>query len=686
MGLAASDNNIQYSVNIGEKQEGETYIMRHPLMANRELPKVNRFGVQTTWEALENNLKRGLGKKNFVGYRKRTKKDEFEKKYSWITYEKMHETCEYFAKGVKLLGLCPEFHSQISGDFKFLGIYSKNRVEWIMAYLGSHANSVTIVTIYDTLGEKAMEFIFKQTQLETILIEACSLSKIAKLIKEGKTSKLKNLIVVDSEDEPQLIEELKQNNINIYIFDDIVNKGKKEGAEVTLTPAKPETVCTICYTSGTTGLPKGAMVTHAALESTTDCMDHTGFRYQEDDIYLSFLPYAHIMETLIMALIMTHGRTFALYSGNPRNLTEDAQILKPTIMCSVPRIFQRFYDGIKSNLAKQSKIKQMIFNKAMDTKIRNFRQTGILTDVFWDNVALKQVRQILGGRMRFMLVGSAPMDPYLMDFLQCAFSCKIVEGYGQTEDCAGVLITSQYDRICQHLGGPGWNSEVKLADVDELDYRSTDVDPVNGRPQPRGELCVRGPILFKAYLDDEENTKKAVDEKGWLHTGDVAMVLPWHGNAIRVIDRVKNIFKLQQGEYVAPEKLENVLSDCPYVEQIFVYGNSLKSYLVAIVVPNKKKVIEFLKGIGVEADFDNYKEHLNNKELKKEILKELETLGRKSDFKGFEVIKNIYLSAEPFTVENEICTPTLKIRRHFAKNTSQLSWKSCIRNKYFSNK
>ena len=157
--------------------------------------------------------------------------------------------------------------------------------------------------------------------------------------------------------------------------------------------------------------------------------------------------------------------------------------------------------------------------------------------------------------MRFMLVGSAPMDPYLMNFLQCAFSCKIVEGYGQTEDCAGVLISSQYDRVCQHLGGPGWNGEAKLVDVEELDYHSTDVDPETGISHPRGELCIRGPLLFKGYLDDEENTNKAIDKDGWLHTGDVAMVLTEHGNAIRVIDRVKNIFKLSQGEYVAPEKL-----------------------------------------------------------------------------------------------------------------------------------
>ena len=641
--------------------------MRHPEMVNRELAKVNKFGVQTTWEAMENNIRTGKGEVRMVGYRKRISKDNFEDKVTWLTYQYVFDQCVYFAKGVSLLGLCPEFHSRRDGDFKFLGIYSKNRIEWIVAYLGSHANSATVVTIYDTLGEKAMEFIFKQTELETILIEACCLKKIAKLIKEKKTNKLKNLIVVDSEDEPETINELKILNINVFTFDEIVKKGETEGKDVVLTPAKPETICTICYTSGTTGNPKGAMVSHAALESTINCMDHTGFEYFEEDIYLSFLPYAHIMETLIFALIMTHGRTFALYSGNPRNLTADAKIIRPTIMTAVPRIFTRVYEGIQKELSKESKITQAIFNKAIDIKIKDLKENGILTNPLLDKLIFQKIRDILGGRMRFMLVGSAPMDPYLTNFLQCAFSCKIVEGYGQTENCAGVLISSQYDRICRHIGGPGWNAEIKLVDVDELDYHSTDVDPETGVSQPRGELCVRGPLLFKGYLDDEENTNKAIDKDGWLHTGDVAMILTQHGNAIRIIDRVKNIFKLQQGEYVAPEKLENALVDSQYVEQIFIYGDSLKNYLVSVVVPNRPKVVEYLKTINIECNKDNCQEYFENEQLKKEILRDMEELGRKVDFKGFEIVKKVYLSPEPFTVENDLCTPTLKVRRHIAK-------------------
>ena len=667
MGIVCPDNNIQYSVFCTEKKEGETPILRHPEMVNKELQKINKFGVRTTWEAMENNIKKGNGDVKLVGYRKRLSKNNYENKYTWLTYNYVYENCKYFAKGIELLNLCPIFHSKNNGDFKLLGIYSKNRIEWIMAFLGSHANNATVVTIYDTLGENAVEYILNQTELETILIEACSLSKILKLIKERRSNKIKNLIVMDIEDEPQIIKELKSLGINIYTFDEIISKGKKEGRNIVLIPAKPESICTICYTSGTTAIPKGAMISHEALESTIDCMDHTGFEYLKEDIYLSYLPYAHIMETLIFTLIMTHGRTLAIYSGNPRNLFEDAQICKPSIMTAVPRIIQRIYNEIKKGLSKESKLVQNLFNIAINKKIKVYQETGTITNPLLDLLIFRKIKNKLGGRLRFMLVGSAPMEPTLLNFIQCVLSCKIVEGYGQTEDCAGVLISSQYDRICQHLGGPGWNSEIKLVDVEELGYYSTDIDPKTGLNTPRGELCIRGPLLFKGYLDDEENTKLALDKDGWLHTGDIAQILLEHGNAIRIIDRVKNIFKLQQGEYVAPEKIENILSDSKYVEQIFVHGDSLKNYLIAIIVPNRTKVVEFLLKKGIECDEKTCEKYFENKDLKDDIINDMEIIGKKGDLKGFELVKKIYLFKEAFTPENELVTPTLKLKRHIAK-------------------
>lgn len=244
-----------------------------------------------------------------------------------------------------------------------------------------------------------------------------------------------------------------------------------------------------------------------------------------------------------------------------------------------------------------------------------------------------------------MLVGSAPCEPYILNFLRCSLSCEIVEGYGQTEDVAGVLLTRTCDPVTQHLGGPGFSCEIKLVDVPELGYTSKTVDS-EGRSRPSGELCVRGPIIFKGYFRDLEKTKETIDEDGWLHSGDIATIIPEHGNALKIVDRVKNIFKLQQGEYISPEKIENIFSNCKYIEQIFIYGDSLQNYLIAIIYPKAHDVIEFLKSKNIDANKDNYKDYFEDQDLKTNIIKELDTYGRKSDLKGFELPKKfIYLKS-----------------------------------------
>ena len=189
-----------------------------------------------------------------------------------------------------------------------------------------------------------------------------------------------------------------------------------------------------------------------------------------------------------------------------------------------------------------------------------------------------------------------------------------------------------------------------------------------GNLRPSGELCVRGPTLFKGYFKDEEKTKESIDKDGWLHSGDIAMIIPEHGNAMKIIDRVKNIFKMQQGEYISPEKIENIYLNCKYIEQIFVHGNSLKSYLICIAYPKKDDIINYFKNKGIkEINENNYKNYLENEDLKKEIINIMDKFGRENNLMGFELPKKIYLVKEPFTIDNQIMTPTMKLRRHFAR-------------------
>ena len=659
---------IQYGEFCGEKKEGETQVVRHPTTAKGELRQTMHLGLKTMWETFEHNLKVGRAKKHFVGYRKKINKNELEKKYTWITYEEANKNILNFSRGLNVLNFCPKIDIENEDSFRLLGIYSKNRPEWLLSYFAAARDSITIVTVYDTLGDVALEYIFNQTKLTTLVIEAKVLKKIINLAKDGKSGQIKNLIVLDkNEDEPSC-EELKKLDFNIYTWEEVAKEGEEKGKDIELHLPGPDSIMTINYTSGTTGNPKGAKVSHNSVILNTDVIEMLGlFLKEESDIYLSFLPLAHIMETLIMAVLVSRGIPIGFYNGDAKRLMEDAQILHPTAMCGVPRIFQRVYEGINDQLKKYPALLRKIFYKAMELKMKDLKEKGILTNILWDNIAFKKVREFLGGRMRFMLIGSAPMDGYVLNFLRCALSCEIVEGYGQTEDAAGILLTKTYDPVTGHLGGPGYSTELKLVDVPDLDYKSTDVDPETGKWRPRGELCVRGPILFKGYLNLPDKTKEALDEDGWLHSGDVATIIPEHGNAFRIIDRVKNMFKLQQGEYIAPEKIENKLSDCKYIEQLFIYGDSLQSYLVGVLYPKQKDVIEFLQKKGINATKENYKDYFEDPDLIKDILTEIERFSRSNDIKGFEIVKKVYLTKEPFSVENELLTTTLKIRRHIAK-------------------
>lgn len=232
-----------------------------------------------------------------------------------------------------------------------------------------------------------------------------------------------------------------------------------------------------------------------------------------------------------------------------------------------------------------------------------------------------------------------------------------MEGYGMTETSCVISTMDEGDNLTGHVGSPNPSCEIKLVDVPEMNYTSDD------QPYPRGEICVRGPIIFQGYFKDDAQTKEVIDEDGWLHTGDIGLWLP--GGRLKIIDRKKNIFKLAQGEYIAPEKIENVYAKCKFVGQCFIYGDSFNSYLVAIVAVEPDVLRAWAESEGIK--YEDLKQLCADPRARAAVLADMDDIGKQAQLRGFEYAKAVTLVSEPFTMENGLLTPTFKVKRPQAK-------------------
>ena len=271
-----------------------------------------------------------------------------------------------------------------------------------------------------------------------------------------------------------------------------------------------------------------------------------------------------------------------------------------------------------------------------------------------------------------MMSGAAALKLEILQNLRVMLGCPLIQAYGQTEGSGSAILNSIHDTFTGTIGGIENTNELKLVDLPEFNYLSTDINPETGVPEPRGEICIRGNCIFKGYFKNAEETNRIFDKDGWLHSGDVGVILTKNGNSLKVIDRVKNLFKLSQGEYVAPDKVQNILIHSKYIHQIFLYGESQYNFAVAFVYPELNECIKFLqenKKLG-EIDYGNinYDDLYKNKIMENEIVKDCNILGRKFGLKGFELPKKIRIIKEPFSLENNLMTPTLKLRPKNIKN------------------
>lgn len=458
---------------------------------------------------------------------------------------------------------------------------------------------------------------------------------------------LKMIVLMDPF-EDDLKQRGEKSGIEILSFCEAENLGKENFKKPV--PPRPEDLGIICFTSGTTGNPKGAMITHENVISNSAaflrCVEYT-FEPTPEDVTISYLPLAHMFERIVQFVVYTCGAKVGFFQGDIRLLADDMKTLQPTVFPVVPRLLNRIYDKVQ-NQAK-TPFKKFLLNLAIASKFNEVKRGVIRRNSLWDKIIFSRIQDNLGGKVHIMVTGAAPISSSVLTFLRAALGCPVFEAYGQTECTAGCTFTLPGDCTPGHVGVPLACNHVKLEDVPDMNYFS-----VNNE----GEICIKGTNVFKGYLKDPEKTEEALDKDGWLHTGDIGRWLP--NGTLKIIDRKKNIFKLAQGEYIAPEKIENIYIRSRAVLQIFVHGESLRSSLVAVVVPDPEALPSFAAKIGVKGSFE---ELCQNQVVKEAILEDLLKIGKEGGLKSFEQVKSIYLHTEQFSIENGLLTPTLKAKR-----------------------
>jgi len=610
----------------------------HKAVDGREIPGRFYPEVQTCWDA-------------FLRGRAVSKDGRCYGVYSaavddWIyhTYDQVHERVMHLGSALLTLGL----HQN---DSTSVGICAKNCLEWNLLEYTCYANSMKVTPLYATFGEDAIVNIIDETGMEFVFVDdKVKLDLIRR--RRVEMPRLK-FVVTKFEDHGSDDHE----GLKIMTFSRLEALGMANPHK--MKPATKDDVAVLMYTSGTTGMPKGALLTHDNIIFTIHMwyyQIHKGPHgsYNLADLctsLLTCLPKAHLLALCTELHVVMVGGRIALFRGDIKNLLEDIKRVAPTAFPLVPALMNRIYNKVMDQLDKSNWIKRKVFEWALNWKLGWYARGYVSNNSWVDYFIFHKIQSLLGGNLKIVVTGSAPLDRKVLAFFRGALGSFVFEAYGQTEASGADVVSLPLDCTSDgHVGPPLPNVYVKLEDVPEMDYF---------KEQDQGEICIKGRCVFKGYLNRPEVTAETLDQDGWLHTGDIGQWLP--NGALKIIDRKKNIFKLVQGEYVAPEKIEQIYVLSPWVDQVFVEGKSTESFCVAIVVVNQ----EYLTSWASNNGFDNtdLEKLVEEDTLQKVVVEQLQKLGKSKGLNGFEQAKNVALRLEPFSVENGLMTPTLKLKR-----------------------
>ena len=535
---------------------------------------------------------------------------------------------EALSMGLRSLGLAP-------GDR--VAILSENRPEWVYADLGTLCAGGVVVPVYPTLTAPQVHSLLNDSEARVAVVStAAQAQKLA-----GARDRLPRLEQVVSVDGPPLPGTLG--------LDELLARGRQALAadpgavRSRAGEARPDDVATIIYTSGTTGEPKGVMLTHGNLASNVEAAARV-FELTAADVALSFLPLCHVFERMAgYYLMLSRGVTVA-FAENVEQVPANMLEVRPTVMCSVPRLYEKMYARIHEKVAADPPLRRRLFawavgvGRELARRQRARSQPGPLLrlqGLVADRLVFSRIRARTGGRLRIFVSGGAPLGREIAEFFG-AVNVLILEGYGLTETSPVITVTRPDDLRPGTVGKPVHGVEVHIA--------------------PDGEILTRGPHVMKGYFRKPEATAEVLDADGWFHTGDIG-VLDEEGNLV-ITDRKKDIIVTSGGKNIAPQPIENAVKANPLVAEVVMVGNG-RHFPAALVVPSFPGLTAWAAERGIASgDRGELVRHPEVMALYQGVVEEA---GR--DLAQFERIKRIALLDRELTLEAGELTPTLKVRR-----------------------
>ncbi|XP_046883518.1 long-chain-fatty-acid--CoA ligase 3b [Hypomesus transpacificus] len=579
--------------------------------------------------------------------------------YNWLSYEEAYQAAVCFGSGLASLGQKPQ---------RNVAIFCETRAEWIVTAQACFMYNFPLVTLYSTLGGAAIAHGLNETEVTHIITSKDLLqSRLKAILLE--IPRLQHIILVDRK--PTSWPDMPR-GIMVHNMDTVQELGSRP--EKLASPRRqplPSDIAVIMYTSGSTGIPKGVIISHSNIIAGITGMAERIPNLDETDTYIGYLPLAHILELSAELVCISHGGRIG-YSS-PQTLADqstkikkgskgDTSVLRPTLMAAVPEIMDRIYKNVMTKVDEMSSFQRSLFVLAYNYKMEQISK-GYSTPLC-DSLVFKRVRSLLGGNTRVLLSGGAPLSAATQRFMNICLCCPVGQGYGLTETCGAGTISEMWDYSTGRVGAPLVCSEITLKDWEEGGYHSTD------KPNPRGEILIGGPNVAMGYYKNEAKNREDffVDESGqrWFCTGDIGEFHP--DGCLKIIDRKKDLVKLQAGEYVSLGKVEAVLKNCSLIDNICAYANSDQSYVIGFVVPNQKQLTALAEQRHVRGSWE---ELCNRPDMELEVLRIITEAALSAKLERFEIPKKIRLSAEPWTPETGLVTDAFKLKRKELKSHYQ---------------